>query len=373
MGKVYFIGAGFSKACGGPLTDELVAWIFDEENAATAFLWESGRGDRLRQVREELSTFTRTVFGEGAHPRLQDILTVLDRAASDSLQVKAYSLSAIRSLRASIDLSMSWLFEFLFHQFLMEVPRAFAHCIHLERADAIITSNWDLLLEWGFRAKGMAFDYGCRCVWCSVSGAMRLTPLPAAPKGALPAVPLLKLHGSFNWLFCSRCTHLLAMDGDSLAYSEVHSCPMCGGKGRGPESTVTTETIAPTFIKSYGRLHYAQVWDAAAKELQKADEVIFIGYSLPDDDFEVRALLARNLPSSARVLAILRESDEGAVADRYRDFFGADRCCFDFTGLARWLYGRLPEADRQLVDFRLLLPPSYLSETAGTDRADGAS
>src|SRR5262249_52517049 len=109
---------------------------------------------------------------------------------------------------------------------------------------------------------------------------------------------LLKLHGSLNWLYCRTCLRLELGESAARRYAKIvgqlvdqddlktsftpdgHLCPTCDEK-------MCPLLIAPTHLKDYRNPHLAQVWYEAESVLREATRVIFIGYSLPDDDVEV--------------------------------------------------------------------------------------
>jgi hypothetical protein len=107
--------------------------------------------------------------------------------------------------------------------------------------------------------------------------------------------------------------------------------------------------IAPTHFKDYRNPHLAQVWYEAERALREADKVIFIGYSLPDDDVEVVYLLKRSLARLAPECITVVEYDQAnpqrtlydhAVGRRYRTLFG-DGIDWHAEGVDMWL-GQLP-------------------------------
>ncbi len=69
--------------------------------------------------------------------------------------------------------------------------------------------------------------------------------------------------------------------------------------------------IAPTHFKDYRNPHLAQVWYEAERVLREANKVIFIGYSLPDDDVEVVYLLKRSLAHLEPECITVVEFDRG--------------------------------------------------------------
>ncbi len=101
------------------------------------------------------------------------------------------------------------------------------------------------------------------------------------------SVALYKVHGSLNWLYCSRCTSLVLVPKrfPFVAPVENVSCP-CG-------SAVSPIIVPPTFFKSMSNFHLQQVWRHAERALLSAQKIVFCGYSLPDADLHIKYLLKR--------------------------------------------------------------------------------
>jgi len=87
--------------------------------------------------------------------------------------------------------------------------------------------------------------------------------------------------------------------------------------------------ITPTHRKDYRNRHVAQVWYQAEKMLREARRIVFIGYSLPEDDVDVAYLLKRSLahlkPKDITVVEYAKGNpslSEHPVGARYRSLFG---------------------------------------------------
>ncbi len=114
------------------------------------------------------------------------------------------------------------------------------------------------------------------------------------------AVPVLKLHGSLNWIACDKCgvrawhvhdywpkCHFgRAPDEGLLATigSEVQHLSHCDKKVAEPL------IVPPVWSKVAYHRQLAGVWKQAAEALSKADTIIVIGYSLPESDAFFRDL-----------------------------------------------------------------------------------
>lgn len=164
---------------------------------------------------------------------------------------------------------------------------------------------------------------------------------------------ILKLHGSLNWLYCRTCHRLEIGASESRKYLKVLSrlvgpslqkfCTPDGAKCPTCAANLRPLLIAPTHSKNYRNPHIIQVWYESERVLRGANRVIFIGYSLPDDDIEVIYLLKRGLAqlSAAQITVIEYDEfrkglSENAVGRRYRTVFG-DGIDWHPEGLDAWL------------------------------------
>ena len=68
--------------------------------------------------------------------------------------------------------------------------------------------------------------------------------------------------------------------------SDGTQCPVC-------QSVLWPLLVAPSHLKDYRNPHLAQVWYETQRVLRQASRVIFVGYSMPDDDVEVVYLVKR--------------------------------------------------------------------------------
>lgn len=143
------------------------------------------------------------------------------------------------------------------------------------------------------------------------------------------SVPLFKLHGSLNWLYCTTCRSvtLTPKEGGVCRLKweqEACLCSVC-------ETLTVPIVIPPTYFKALSNLHLRQIWDAAERALVCSDRIVFCGYSFPDADIHVRYLLKRvelnrKRPSPLEVFVVNEHAGKTAVArdserDRYERFF----------------------------------------------------
>ncbi|MGA8584080.1 MAG: hypothetical protein WB715_09640 [Roseiarcus sp.] len=164
---------------------------------------------------------------------------------------------------------------------------------------------------------------------------------------------LLKLHGSLNWLYCRTCQRIEIGASESSRFLKVlgrvvgpsikQSYTPDGNLCRTCSTRMRPLLIAPSHLKDYRNPHLAQVWYEAERVLREADRVVFIGYSLPDDDVEVVYLLKRSLAhlKPDRITVVEYDLTTPAlfghsVGRRYRTLFG-DGIDWHPEGLDSWI------------------------------------
>jgi hypothetical protein len=115
----------------------------------------------------------------------------------------------------------------------------------------------------------------------------------------------------------------------------------------------------PTFLKDLTNFQVKLVWQNAGVELMEARHLVFIGYSLPNADFEFRQLLSRMMHRDATIDVVLRKgiSDDDkrryeAEENRYRQFFGDRHITFHSDGVKDYVGKLLVNAGQQPSDDR---------------------
>ena len=155
---------------------------------------------------------------------------------------------------------------------------------------AVITFNYDMALDLAFNLKGIPIRYGLQS------------------NEKTTALPLLKLHGSLNWVQCATCKEIvpwyledyfkkynwnrLLMDGD-IKNVTMQIGSQIKSYSHGDHPVLNEPLIVPpTWNKSGHYAAIAPVWALAAKELSEAENIFVVGYSLPQTDIFFRLLYA---------------------------------------------------------------------------------
>jgi len=163
---------------------------------------------------------------------------------------------------------------------------------------SFITFNYDVALDYALFFNSIRTDY-------YLAGDMAPTS---------NALPLLKLHGSINWGLCTHCDEIVAYEVGSVQWDLFRQGgpphvlfdlgskltqvmhPKCKHQLKGPPIIVP-----PTWDKTSHHTKLAKVWKRAAKELETAENIFIIGYSLPDSDLFFRYLFSLGSEGDTRI------------------------------------------------------------------------
>jgi hypothetical protein len=224
----------------------------------------------------------------------------------------------------------------------------------------IVTTNWDTEAEWCLELLGIPLNYGLD----------EITETDRLPPGE--GIPVLKLHGCINRGYCDCCRTLIRFKGienavislrllldpedfelfdagrevaDGLrrmqvkpsVYSAMGKCWGCGAR-------VSLRVATFSYRKDLSADAFYTVWDKARTSLQLAGKWLFVGYSLPEADVDIRHLLkaaqlARRDPSRVSVDVVLKSDCESG--HRYKRFFGVRDDQVFYDGLDEWISSRL--------------------------------
>lgn len=146
----------------------------------------------------------------------------------------------------------------------------------LKDEDCIITTNYDLLMDWALKNHK-------KDMWERSQRLISGEPLSFKErnKGLY-----LKLHGSLNWFVCpdKECPgHFRIFVKEKL--DESYCCERCG-------RALKRLIVPPIFYKNiqdYPKLGF--IWDKAFERLSKAEEVIFYGFSFASSDLPISCLI----------------------------------------------------------------------------------
>lgn len=367
-GQVFILGAGFSYYAGVPLQQEFTKVLLEaldyKESAPS------------RKLVEHLMKFVSRSFGGRAQigheswPDLEDIFTCIDLSANSGHHLgRHYGPAELRTLRRGL---LSRTIRLLNQKITNARRQREANFLILNKfvretnweRSAAISLNWDTLLEERILNLHRKFqiDYGCDAISADFPAQGRTVDLikPARAK----KVFLVKMHGSTNWLYCDNCRSLFHFPPDqTLRIADQ----LLGVKdrryiGQQPTSrpllacaycnTVPLGTRIATFSyrKALEFPMFQKSWFSAAELLKRAEDWVFIGYSLPPADYEFKYLLKRVQLSRRKLprLTLVTAGEKGQkTKDNYERFFGRikvfdEGITDDFVSYVKSLSARKP-------------------------------
>jgi len=218
---------------------------------------------------------------------------------------------------------------------------------------SVLSTNWDIMLDTSIKQEiedrfpdKAVVDYCCYISSFYPQDETVKPGLEMLGKGGFN-VKYLKLHGSLNWLQCPSCQRVYVDMSNKIAinqYEAKEKCRHCQKNlGESDSHELTSNLIMPTFLKNLNNTQYKLIWQNAGVELSEASKIIFIGYSLPMANFEMRELLARIVKTSAEIEVVSFSqnaiSDHNAVdlQKRYSIFFGKRKVSFYWRGAKNYI------------------------------------
>jgi len=346
---VLFLGSGLSAELGLPLTSKLQ----DQLLAPIGIAPDVVRREAF--ISSVLARFWRDTFGWSRSrltPSLEDHFTHIDLAANSGHYLGAgYGPKKLRALRR---MTIHRVFKLLdIKPDIRDDLRMFVDKLCSTFEVSIVTTNWDIMAERCLQAAGIEFVY---------SGSVTdKHGFRVPPSGGLP---LFKLHGSGNWGYCDLCQNLLTptldmgkvavhfhwllepydfrlfKGGSSIARElnpEFRNCIACPGR-------IAARVATFSYRKHLHVPFFESIWDEARNDMRLANRWLFVGYSMPEADIEIRHLLktaqlARRTPRSLLVDVVLK--GDGGIQDRYARFFGDGLTEMNDGGLGRWIANSL--------------------------------
>lgn len=367
---------------------------------------EFGSGPSRLMV-EFLSRFIHDAFDHSTKasgkrwPDLEDVFTCVDLAANSGHYLgSTFSPADLRTVRRAL---LSRIVRMLHQRYesgrrkkgsdWRRLDDFFAQIDQLDVG--FISMNWDTVIERKLQLTNseLLIDYGCDALPAAIEDPpnsddyfhrtrayreelrkrqtvnVRTSSVDEQIRGR--PVPVVKIHGSANWLYCDNCRQLYWFHPDQCTriadqllreddlrriarflkpksrksveriIGELETrieakCPC--------SSTVPLGTRIATFSyrKALEFPMFQKSWFAAEELLRSASKWVFIGYSLPAADYEFKYLLKRSqLCRSTKpdfvVVSGGRTRDIRRTYDNYRKFFG--RCIqknnFFSSGLTR--------------------------------------
>lgn len=328
---VYFLGAGFSAEAGAPTQNELLKTILSSK-----FNEKYQYNKLVLNSIEMLNSFICDILciDDISYDKieLENIFTLIDKCLNEGYAIVGYSYNDLKEvkevLQSLLGLAIhyktsittcnggnAYVIEFANYINKLASKRANYNYAYIDEI-SVITTNWDIVLDKEFYniiknsnlKIPIALDYCCYMSSMTNLENIYIPGLYALGAGGYN-IKYLKLHGSMNWANCPLCQRMyVGFEINEMNYYNPCYCRHC----KNNYSIENTDTIRlnnnlllPTFFKDMSNLQIKQVWQNASIEISEASKIIFIGYSLPSADFEIKQLLLRCLRKDVEIEVVL--------------------------------------------------------------------
>ncbi|MHB1167173.1 MAG: SIR2 family protein [Carboxydocellales bacterium] len=258
MKRVFLLGSDFSVAAGAPLSREILRKIFSKHS--------------LQVEVAQLETWLDSHLFHN-HPtgcREADFEEVISRLELFEHYSKPNSPQR-RELEAKVGLLLHEFISLLQPELLQNNLSCYNSFVgKLVPEDIILTFNYDLVVEKALERQHFGFDYLLSPTGSDVQNNSQTS--------LLSAIPVIKLHGSINLFFCTRCNHIQQACSENDRNMVCSNCALI-----------------------------TRLWHSAFKYLSRANILIVIGYSLPAADILAAQLLDfayRSCPHPQNVLVV---------------------------------------------------------------------
>ncbi len=329
------IGAGFSRAMGFPLQEQLLTKILADDFRERVSI-ESA------PLVHDVVKFLRAVYGNQTIEEqilLEDVYSSIDSAIAAERNLGTYTPQKLLEIKTSLNsLILILLTEQMSHDIDPSPFHSLMSQIIQENVQVtFISMNWDWLLEMLLKQD---YEYDIHFG----------DTIPIVMKNGTDTdsnqkpITVLKPHGSIDWRLCPACERLFRVDSQSLEYE---TCIYCFSdkkseeilqESTGQNTQQSTEIpilfesdedrqilskrsvalqpiiVTPTFHKHKFIGSFQSIQTEVLHAIQNAHKITFIGYSLPVSDIDIRdiflrAVSLRNNPPAVKIIQKEKEKD----------------------------------------------------------------
>lgn len=351
---VYFLGAGASYNFGYPLTNAIMPEIL--HNLRSGDLFKIGYYKTPLEVKQEgeLLNFINSLypglkdieidhtdFSNNRHvPNITEVLSFVDHCCF-------YNLPPHPDLNDNVLLNFRYLLnravcellidheeeeyekdkEALLDRFLVPVKTG------TDDQVSIITTNYDLSIDTALEKEISSHEVDLGIAYRD-PGNSKIIPQPHDPR-----LKYYKLHGSLNWTRCDLCGYYYVNAMGNIAF-QVYREETDDGNTCVCSNTLKLKSVlvAPSIVRDIRDSNLLQIWKAAMEAIRTADEIVFVGYSLPAEDLAIKSIIVRGLngrcDKKAPGITVVQWKED--AKPNYINLFGKDITYMD-KGLPQYL------------------------------------
>lgn len=306
---VFIFGAGASYGDGVPLQGNILPLIIKDEDPQLKY---SETAKRLRG-------FLTEHFAHGEQtPSLEEVFGFIDFFIINNIALsKQWGVKELIEIKSSFTKAVHYLISKSTQK--SEIFREFWKKVRsIEPEIGVITTNYDTLIDEAFDAiypecfidycldyvnfrhpnAGVPFDW-----WIDPK-----KPTEHFEYNRLTRIKLIKIHGSLNWKYCSCCGQIaltpwqhqynLKLDSfQSFFDSQITECPF-------DDARLISLLQMPSHLKSNNNFIFNILYDEASYLVGNAKQLVFVGYSFPEADVHIRALVQRCFSEDGKIIII---------------------------------------------------------------------
>lgn len=384
VNEIYPIFDGYRKSLG-----EFIVENFSSEDKVHQYRVAINYIKNLKEINFQQKNeflFKAYDIAKSVNISLEDLFTIFDNVAIGREHFRLYSPEKMWEIHNKLKLCVIYSFAYSlaiecddnqyrrFSKFLLKLQLASKK---KENVISVISMNWDNVLERTLfelctehnstvrRANQKVYPDLCFYDY-SLSDKLGHIPSTHIKAKGHKNIKILKMHGSIGWLECPKCGRVYTDFIRDIAVDEYSGvqCPNCklSDSSLNGNPVLRNLIITPTFMKSFSNLNLKNIWHNAYINISEADNLIFIGYSFPDADFEMRCLLKKAIKSDVKITVVLHNSDDPQKyidiflkkgysieeanqltsklllpETRYKSFFGEDKVEFCYKGFQGFL------------------------------------
>jgi SIR2-like domain len=331
---VFVLGAGASVADGAPIQWKLLPMIIEDPDET---IRQSERGVQLHQFLSD--NFAWDAAAE-VFPSLEGVFGFLDYFMQRGENLSSfYTLDRLLYIRRTLVDAIHLLIgrsrgntNGAYAQFWKQVAR-------VNRNISVVSLNYDTLLEEAFDVIYQRFsllDYSIHLMNYDQPQGMDAFEWWINPREPFQVdvgddtvpIKLLKPHGSLNWKHCNSCNQVLLTPWNSLidfdegslvrtvfyensgCRQERYVCPLDG-------SPFESLILPPSHIKQLSHPVINQIFAEILREVHRARKLVFIGYSFPEADVHLRAIIKKAW-RHGKEMVVIDPSQSATLHNNYR-------------------------------------------------------
>lgn len=341
------LGAGFSKCAGIPLQKDFSDLLMSTSFQTTIDV----------VITKAIKNFLKDVFGwksGDSIPTLEDIFTFIDLSAGSGhhLGLK-YSPKKLRALRRMLIYRTFQIIDSRFHMSndIIKLLKKY------KNKSSFIVMNWDIVLEKHLQT----IDSKKPINYITAISDWNTNKIGNDNKG----VKICKMHGSSNWVYCENCKMMYYQLDEKLSLhkkvgliksdfrlfdegltnqrfdnaininSNEKHCKVC-------KNNLATHIATFSYRKSFRTNAYPAIWSEAENVLANSKHWIFVGYSLPESDFELKHMIKSAQLRLSHIKGEKRKIDvviynDNDTKTKYEKFFGINNVTVYNQGLEEYI------------------------------------